>query len=337
MSYLAVTKSRGHSYYKIMESYRDETGKVKHRVIFNIGTLSNLYQFLPKTIQNGNYKEKSSSAVNDHVPSIEIKSVHCCIHGTPYLLYRVSEWLGVSELMRLFFPNIEKEIDQPLSLILVAIYRVCELESKSKFADWFSHTSLPEYLNINPDLCTSQHILEQMEGITKENVEKFETTLHRKILAQFPDIKMTDPVFKPEFKKEEKKSIGLCNGGKQWHKQENIPMVSMAKSVLYEINEDKKEIVTDKYYGKHLMAPYHDDRETRQILTTCRDQTLIERLFEDFKDTDHFLVRIDLGIHVHAMIGYLGLALCCFVQYMLEDKYKYRNCSVTPLYPTLGA
>ena len=40
MSYLAVTKSKGHSYYKIMESYRDETGKVKHRVIFNIGTVA---------------------------------------------------------------------------------------------------------------------------------------------------------------------------------------------------------------------------------------------------------------------------------------------------------
>ena len=72
MSYLAVTKSKGHSYYKIMESYRDETGKVKHRVIFNIGTVADLYELLPETVRNGKFKDESPGVLQSPKP----RSIH---------------------------------------------------------------------------------------------------------------------------------------------------------------------------------------------------------------------------------------------------------------------
>ena len=568
MSYLAVTKSKGHSYYKIMESYRDETGKVKHRVIFNIGTVADLYDLLPETVRNGKFKDESPPIANVHEPSIELKSVRCRIHGAPYLLYRVSDWLGVSELMRQFFPpKIANGIDRPLSLILATIQRACNPGSKAEFANWFSHTSLPEYLNIDPELCTSQHFWEQMDGITKENIKDFEITLFKKILAQFPDVKekieslssdftnyytyisnqnyrcliaqlghskegrsgqkifcvavvispllgipiatlvyegnkndktamkefyselenrlegivdlgkitfvfdgggvsednlklvpghyitrgslksvsdlygvplssyenvelddgkivpsyrkkatlygkehtvivslsdelkkgqvkelnkqigkfeeaitelnkslenprgtmdkrkqsmedrikkmllpnfyfpdfinvsykteeMADPILLREFKKEEKQAKKenrdpeLCIEGKLIHKPEEIPLVSIVKSVSYEIDNNKKESVIDKYYGKHLLVTDQDDWDTKRILTVYRDQEFIERFFRDSKDTNHFSVRpayhwTDSKLRVHVMTCYLGLSLCRFAQYMLKDKYSF--------------
>ena len=41
--YLKVTRAKEHEYLKIVESYRDkEDGKIKHRVLFNLGRLDNL-------------------------------------------------------------------------------------------------------------------------------------------------------------------------------------------------------------------------------------------------------------------------------------------------------
>ena len=571
MSYLAATKSKGHSYYKIMESYRDKDSKVKHRVLFNIGTAADLFKLLPESVRNGKSAEdaESSPSGNDDELSIDLKPVRCRIHGAPYLLYRISEWLGVSELMQQFFPaKSANGINRPLSLILAAIHRACEPGSKAEFSNWFSHTSLPEYLNINPEICTSQHFWEQMDGITEENIKDFETTFFRKILAQFPDVKekieslssdftnyytyisnqnyrcliaqlghskegrtgqrifsvavvispllgipiatlvyegnkndktamkefyseletrlkgivdlgkitfvfdgggvseenlklvpghyitrgslksspelynvalssyenieledgkvvpsyrttadhygkkhtvvvslseelkagqekelskqikkfedaitklntslenpratmdkrkrsveerveklllpnfyfpmfiemsyttetLTDPIIMREFRKEEKRAKkenrdpALKIDGQVFHKPEDLPKVPVVKSVSFNINEEKKTEVIEKYYGKHLLVTDQDDWETERILTVYRDQEFIERFFRDSKDTDHFSVRpvyhwTDSKIRVHVMICYLGLSLCRFAQYMLKDRYDFQ-------------
>ena len=42
-----------HDYYKIMESYRDDKGVSRHRVLYNIGSRNELFDLLPKEIKNG--------------------------------------------------------------------------------------------------------------------------------------------------------------------------------------------------------------------------------------------------------------------------------------------
>ena len=188
MSYLAKTSSKGHDYYKVMESYRED-GKVKHRQLYNIGSLTNLFALLPDFVKQGSSLPAPSAIVAPGV-SVSVDPVRCRCHGSPYLLYSVAKWLGVEELMdKIFKAGTDHGIPRSTSLLLGALHRACKPGSKSEFAEWFMYTSLPDYLMVNPAVMTSQHFWEQMDEITVDQIKKFETELFRKILAQFPEAK----------------------------------------------------------------------------------------------------------------------------------------------------
>ena len=190
MSYLAKTTSKGHEYFKIMESYR-ENGKVKHRVIYNIGTLHDLFALLPSSIIGNGASVQSSAPETTRMQdlTVQVEPVRCRSHGGSYLLYSIAEWLGVTELMdTAFTAKTANSIKRSTSLLLGAIQRACKPGSKSQFSEWFEHTSLPDQLGVNPNVFSSQHFWEQMDGISAEEIKSFETKLFRKIVAQFPEL-----------------------------------------------------------------------------------------------------------------------------------------------------
>ena len=188
MSYLAKTVSKGHEYYKVMESYR-EGGKVKHRVVYNIGTLQNLYNLLPDKV-TGKASDSDQPAQAGSKNEVRLSPVRCRIHGAPLMMYSVAEWLGIQGMMNEFFPPVTADhISRSLSLLLSAVHRACEPDGKRTFADWFENTSLPDRLNVDPSVFASQHFREQMEEITPDQINAFETALFRKIMARFPDLK----------------------------------------------------------------------------------------------------------------------------------------------------
>ena len=194
MSYLAKTTSKGHDYYKIMESYRDDKGVSRHRVLYNIGSRNELFDLLPKEIKNGkNHDAADEAAGNDAAVSqhnVEMEPVRCRIHGSVSLIYSAAEWLGVKDLMNRIFPKgTDHGIQRSESLILAAIHRACSPGSKSQFSNWFRYTSLPDYLKMNPDVFTSQHFWEQMDNITVKDIQKFETEIYQRILIHCPEVK----------------------------------------------------------------------------------------------------------------------------------------------------
>lgn len=189
MSYLAKTTSKGHDYYKIMESYREE-GKTKHRVVFNIGSLKNLFALLPEDLKGGSSGSTTTERQDKIQVDVSVNPVRCRKHGATHLLSTVAEWLSVTELMdSIFPPKIANSVKRSTSLLLAAIHRACEPGSKREFAEWFSHTSLPDYMHVPPEIFTSQHMWEQMDGIDVDDIKKFESALFQRILLQFPEIK----------------------------------------------------------------------------------------------------------------------------------------------------
>ena len=133
---------------------------------------------------------------------IQLNPVRCRIHGAPFMMYTVAEWLEIQSMMNeLFPPGTANNIRRSLSLLLAAVHRSCEPGSKRKFTDWFGYTSLPDRLNVDPSVFTSQHFWEQMDEITTDQIKNFETTLFRKIIAQFPDLK--DKIKDPDWNKKQ--------------------------------------------------------------------------------------------------------------------------------------
>jgi len=188
MSYLAKTTAKGRDYYKIMESYQ-EGGKTKHRVVMNIGPLKNLFALIPEEFKGGT--SKSTLSENQGLAqNINVEPVRCRNHGASYLLSTVAKWLNITELMDNVFPSkMANSIKRSTSLLLAAVHRACEPGSKREFSNWFAHTSLPDYMNVDPEVFTSQHMWEQMDGIFEEDIKKFEKDLFQRILNQFPEIK----------------------------------------------------------------------------------------------------------------------------------------------------
>ena len=80
MSYLAVTKAKGHTYYKIMESYRDESGKTKHRVVYNIGTARQLLDLIPPSVYESKTEPVLQEEQIDQQLTIDLKPVRCRTH-----------------------------------------------------------------------------------------------------------------------------------------------------------------------------------------------------------------------------------------------------------------
>jgi len=147
--------------------------------------------------------------------------------------------------------------------------------------------------------------LENPRGTMDKRKQSLEDRIKKMLLPNFyfPDFinvsykteEMADPILLREFKKEEKQAKKenrdpeLCIEGKLIHKPEEIPLVSIVKSVSYEIDNNKKESVIDKYYGKHLLVTDQDDWDTKRILTVYRDQEFIERFFQRFQRYKSFL------------------------------------------------
>ena len=172
-----------------MESYRDETGKVKHRTLLNIGRLNNLFALLPKQIQEGNIPDNYDIA-NISSEDVSLGSIQCKCHGSPIFLYRISKWLDIEKIMEEVFPyGSDHNIARSKSLLLAAVHRACCPGSKKSFRNWFKYTSLPEYAKVDPNVLTSQHFWDQMDEITPDQIREFENKLFLKILRQFPNLK----------------------------------------------------------------------------------------------------------------------------------------------------
>ena len=150
MASLQSKINKGKTYWYIIESKR-VNGKVKTTVLEYIGNTQKL-----KERFNERYFNKDRGLV--------LKSY---IHGNAYALLKIAKKLKVEEILdECFEPRIRDGIKRSLSLILIAIARICAPGSKDSFPDWFKQTTLPNELNIkNHSNLNCNHFWDQMDKI----------------------------------------------------------------------------------------------------------------------------------------------------------------------------
>ena len=95
--------------------------------------------------------------------------------------------------------------------------------------------------------------------------------------------------------------------------------------VEYEVNNDSKNAIINKYFGKKLTITDRADWPTEDILAAYYEQDCIEKIFRDTKNTSHFSLRpifhwTDQKIRVHVFICLLGLILAAVLQKELKAK-----------------
>ena len=190
MSYLSKSTVKGHDYYRIMESYRED-GRIKHRTILNIGNTRNLFELLQNALTAKESENAPPGSLLDAVqPDIQIDPVRCRIHGPVELIRSVAEWLMIPQLMDSIFPSgTAHGVKRSTTLLVSWMHRACDPGSMSSLAGWLKGTSLPDNMHLDVEAFTAQDIWEQMDEITIDQIKDFELEVFKRILSQCPEIK----------------------------------------------------------------------------------------------------------------------------------------------------
>ena len=131
----------------------------------------------------GNTKKFAEKLMNERLENQVLKSY---THGDTFALIKVADRLGIEGILDGVFKSKTRDgLKRSKSLLLIALQRVCSPGSKNEFKDWFKTTSLPYEMGIDPQILTSQHFWEQMDGITEEELIKAEDAITKKMLEMY--------------------------------------------------------------------------------------------------------------------------------------------------------
>jgi transposase len=151
MASLQRFSSNGHTYWRIVESYRREDGRPTVRTLMYLGKADDILAKLRNADQGLRVKSVSSGAIDAlHRLAIEL--------DVPGIIDRSIQEKGGK-------PRVRDGLTAGESLTLVSIARLCHPSSKRAIADWAEKTSLPARFGVAAAALTSQHFWDQMDAM----------------------------------------------------------------------------------------------------------------------------------------------------------------------------
>lgn len=153
--YIKVTKSAGHSYVQLAESFRDESGKSRQRVLSTLGRVDETGGQVD-SILNALLRAKGRTADE---PQIEFESALSL--GDVWALHRLWQEVGFDELARVFRKARYTTAVEHAIRVMV-FNRLCDPDSKLGVLRWLQTVSMPE---IDASSLTHQQLLRSMDAL----------------------------------------------------------------------------------------------------------------------------------------------------------------------------
>ncbi|RQP04198.1 MAG: IS1634 family transposase [Paracoccus sp. BP8] len=153
--YIKVTKSAGHSYVQLAESFRDESGKSRQRVLCTLGRVDEAGGQVD-SILNALLRAKGRAADE---PQIEFESALSL--GDVWALHRLWQEVGFDELARVFRKARYTTAVEHAIRVMV-FNRLCDPDSKLGVLRWLQTVSMPE---IDASSLTHQQLLRSMDAL----------------------------------------------------------------------------------------------------------------------------------------------------------------------------
>jgi len=158
--HIKITTSGGRRYVQLVESYRDETGKVKKRTVATLGRVEQLVDGVHSVI-NGLLKLSGREALAAPAPSPKVSFESARALGDVWTLTELWKSLGFTELKRVF--NRTRHTIDVEALIRVMVFnRLCDPDSKLGVLRWLQTVALP---GIAVETITHQHLLRSMDAL----------------------------------------------------------------------------------------------------------------------------------------------------------------------------
>ena len=160
--YVKVTRSGPRRYVQLVESFRDDEGKVKQRTIATLGRLDQMDGALDSVI--GGLMKVTGREMPGRVtpPSVTFESARAL--GDLWALQELWATLGFSELARTFGKT-RHQIDVEALIRVMVFNRLCDPESKLGTLRWLQTVAFP---GVDADSVTHDHLLRAMDALVDQ-------------------------------------------------------------------------------------------------------------------------------------------------------------------------
>lgn len=163
--FLKITRSGPRQYLQLVEAFRDDTGKAKHRTLITLGRLDRLTESLDSVISGLLKVTGRPDFLNAPLPAVEFESARAL--GNVWVLNELWESLGFGELRRVF-KKTRHSIDVEALIRVMVFNRLCDPESKLGVLRWLDTVALP---GVAVESITHQHLLRSMDALVDHQTE----------------------------------------------------------------------------------------------------------------------------------------------------------------------
>jgi len=170
--YTKVTRSGGREYLQLVEGYRNEQGKVRHRVVANLGRLEDL---TPAKLDPliGGLNRALGRAENPAFP-VEIESSKA--YGNVFALHELWNDLGFGRALGRALRSGRRQIHVEALVRAMVFNRLCDPTSKLGCLRWLDTVAMPDM----PSKVEHHHLLRAMDALM-DNVDRVEDELAKQI------------------------------------------------------------------------------------------------------------------------------------------------------------
>ena len=157
--FLKITRSGPRRYLQLVEAFRDEAGKARHRTLVTLGRLDQLDGQLDSVISGLLKATGRADVLNAPAPVIEFESARAL--GDVWTLNELWKSLGFDGLRRVFGKT-RHAIDVEALLRVMVFNRLCDPESKLGVLRWLETVAMP---GVDAAAITHQHLLRAMDAL----------------------------------------------------------------------------------------------------------------------------------------------------------------------------
>ena len=170
--YTKITRSGGRQYLQLVEGYRNDEGKVRHRVVANFGRLEDLHPAKLDPLING--LNRAIVRSDNTAFSVEIESSKA--YGNEFALHELWKDLGFDRALGRAMRSGRRKIEADVLVRAMVFNRLCDPTSKLGCLRWLDTVAMPEM----PAKVEHHHLLRAMDALM-DNVDHVEAELARQI------------------------------------------------------------------------------------------------------------------------------------------------------------
>ena len=170
--FIRITENGGRRYLQIMESYRNEAGKPRSRVIANLGRIDDRPDGHLDSLIRGLCKITGRDAPE----ALRIEQEPGRAFGDVFALHELWKDLGFDRALARALRSGKRQLDVEALVRAMVFNRLCEPDSKLGCLRWLETVAMPSM----PETVTHQHLLRAMDALM-DHAERVEIELAKQI------------------------------------------------------------------------------------------------------------------------------------------------------------